>query len=359
METLNHSMPANKRTRGRSQSRSSSRHSSMGSRAPGGGVRMGSASRPRATYAPKAARFRQGSKSLAKAGKRVVKQLTQVGVLEKKQKKGTDYNEQALVARCADNIQYKSFVATEASLGNENSSALDLFTLATGTGATQYIGKYINITSLFMRFCIQVPQIDQGTTSATADFKGMGPRKLRIMLVCPKQTAEPAGLLLSTDASLFLDYEGNEYGLSNSTNKPAWEMMSAPINKRKWIVFKDKQVLCQPNRIDTYDSNSRPTLKDHNLSGETYYSASWNESHFVKPGGAAQLNVDCSIPINKKVAMDPSTHRPEDLAAAYRFIVISELPGMKQADQKTTNIAAYGLNHVLVSSRSFLQYVDA
>ena len=57
--------------------------------------------------------------------------------------------------------------------------------------------------------------------------------------------------------------------------------------------------------------------------------------------------------------MNSVSHQPEDLNAAYRFIVISEMPGMKQADQKTTNAAPYGSNHVLVSSRSFVQYIDA
>jgi hypothetical protein len=57
--------------------------------------------------------------------------------------------------------------------------------------------------------------------------------------------------------------------------------------------------------------------------------------------------------------MDTSTHRPLNLNVGYRFIVISGIPGMKQADQKTVNAAAYGTNRVFVSSRSFIQYHDA
>lgn len=351
-------MPTQKR--GRTMSRSSSRSRSHSSRSVSMVPRSRSGSRAR-TY--RAVRFRQGSKKIYKAGKRAVNSLVKVGVLEKKQSPGTAYNELALSARCANNIQYKSFIATEASLSTEGSSALDLFTLASGTAANAYIGKYINITSVFMRFCIQVPPIDQGTSSAVNDFKGLGPRKLRIMLVAPKMTSAPAGTTLTTEDSLFLNYSGEEYGLANTTDKPAWEFMSAPVNKKNWIVLKDKHVLVQPNRVDTYGNpsafppNSHPQFYYQNAQANNV--ASWNESHFMKPGGAAQLNVDCSIPINKKVMMNTTTHRPEDLNAAYRFIVISELPGMKQADQQSTNIASYGSNKVLVSARSFLQYIDA
>lgn len=349
-------MPGHKRgrtmSRGRSMSvsRSRSRSSVI-------------ARRPSAPRARKAVRFRQGSSKVYRAGKRAVNSLVKVGVLEKKQSEGTAKNELPLVARCADNLQYLSFIATEASISTENANPLDLFTLAAGTAANAYVGKYINVTSLFMRFCIQIPPIDQGTQSATLDFKGLGPRKLRLLLVAPKMTSAPAGTTLTTEDSLFLDYAGLEYGLEHNTDKPAWEFMSAPINKKNWVVLKDRQVVVQPNRVDTFGSplsvpaNSNPQFYYQNA--QAHNVASWNESHFMKSGGAAQFNVDCSIPINKKVLMNSTTHRPEDLNAAYRFIVISEMPGMKQSDQKITNAAPYGSNHVLVSSRSFLQYIDA
>ena len=54
--------------------------------------------------------------------------------------------------------------------------------------------------------------------------------------------------------------------------------------------------------------------------------------------------------------------RAEDFspsAVATRLLFISGIPGMKQADQKTVNAAAYGTNRVFVSSRSFIQYHDA
>lgn len=330
----------------------------------GASRRSMSRSRSRSRRPAKAVRFRQGSARIARAGRKAVNSLVKVGVLEKKQSEGTHYDEQALAARCTNNIQYRSYIATDSSIASENSSALDLFTLASGTAANAYVGKYINVTSLFMRFCIQVPPIDQGTASAVDDFKGLGPRKLRIMLVAPKMTSAPAGTTLTTDDSLFLDYGGLEYGLANTTDKPAWEIMSAPINKKNWIVLKDKSILVSPNRVDTYGSpstwpaGSYPQFATYGGANHPE-TASWNESHYMKPGGAAQLNIDCSIPINKKVLMNSTTHRPEDLNAAYRFIVISELPGMKQSDQKATNTASYGLNHVLVSARSFLQYIDA
>jgi hypothetical protein len=247
-----------------------------------------------------------------------------------------------------------------ASSGSEHANAQDNITFGgQGTASNQYVGRYINVKSLFMRYCIQVPMIDEGVTSATANFKGMTERHLRVILVAPRETSVPMGVDFTTDASLFLDYDGSEYGLASSTDKPAWELLSAPINRKNWIVVKDRHLMVSPNRIDTYDSNSNPSLRAHNLSGETYYAASWNESHSAKLSGKSELNIDCRLPINKKVEMDTSTHRPLNLNVGYRFIVISGIPGMKQADQKTVNAAAYGTNRVFVSSRSFIQYHDA
>lgn len=308
---------------------------------------------------PRPVRYRQGSVRLNRKAMAVVNNLVKVGVLELKQSQGTPFNEQALVTRCQNNIQYVNFSPVETGYTDESTKVIDLVTLSQGVGSNAYVGKYINVKKAFMRFHISVPMIDEGVTSALNNFKGMTERHLRVMLVAPKLTSQPANTTLTTQDSLFLDYGGEDYGLADSTDKPSWEILQAPINKKNWVVLKDQHYKVSPNRIDTYDSNSRPALKDHNLSGETYYSASWNESHSVKLGGSSELNINCNIPINKKVEMNTTTHRPENLNMGYRFIVISSIPGMKQADQKTTNNAAYGSNRVLVSSRSFLQYHDA
>ena len=317
---------------------------------------------PKNKYKKRPVRFQSaGSQRQNKSDAKVVKSLVRAGVLELKQKKGTSYNEQSLVARCTNNIQYVNFTPALASSGSEHANAQDNITFGgQGTASNQYVGRYINVKSLFMRYCIQVPMIDEGVASSTANFKGMTERHLRVMLVAPRETSVPMGVDFTTDASLFLDYDGSEYGLAAATDKPAWEMLSAPINRKNWIVLKDRHLTVSPNRIDTFDSGGNaPQLRGHNLSGETYYSASWNESHSAKLSGKSEINIDCRLPINKKVEMDTSTNRPVNLNVGYRFIVISGIPGMKQSDQKTVNAAAYGTHRVIVSSRSFIQYHDA
>ena len=320
-------------------------------------VRYGTRKGGARAYA-KPARFRQGAKT-TKPQKRLLNNLVKSGVLEVKQKEGIAFNEQALTARCSNNIQYINFTPARTNTAStaENAKLLGLTTIAKGTDANQYVGKYIHVKNAFLRFHIMCPPIDEGTTNALENYKGMTHRKLRVLLVAPKLAVTPVQQIPSTDSSLFLDYAGAEYGLVNTLDKPDWEIMAAPINKKNWIVYKDKTITVSPSRVDTYDSNSRPALKDHNLSGETYYSASWNVQHQMKTNGASELNINCSLPVNKKVAM--SSDEPQDMNLAYRFIIISSIPGMKQADTKTTNAAAYGTNRVLVSSRSFIQFVDA
>ena len=317
---------------------------------------------PKNKYKKRPVRFQSaGSQRQNKSDAKVVKSLVRAGVLELKQKQGTSFNEVALLRRCTDNIQYINFTPALASSGSEGAQPQDNITFGgQGTASNQYVGRYINVKSLFMRYCIQVPMIDEGVTSSTANFKGMTERHLRVMLVAPRETSVPMGVDFTTNASLFLDYDGSEYGLADSTNKPAWEILSAPINKKNWIVLKDRHLMVSPNRIDTYDAGGNaPQLRAHNLSGETYYAASWNESHSAKLSGKSEINIDCRLPINKKVEMDTSTNRPLNLNVGYRFIVISAIPGMKQSDQKNVNASSYGTNRVLVSSRSFIQYHDA
>ena len=131
--------------------------------------------------------------------------------------------------------------------------------------------------------------------------------------------------------------------------------MAAPINKKNWIVYKDKTITVSPSRIDTFGtpltfpSSSNPQFA-HTAAGSAEFSASWNESHQMKLNGASELNINCSLPVNKKVLM--SGDEPQDMNLAYRFIVISSIPGMKQSETKVTNNAVYGTNRVLVSARS-------
>jgi len=321
---------------------------------------------PKNKYKKRPVRFQSaGSQRQNKSDVKVVKSLVRAGVLELKQKQGTSFNEKPLVVRCTNNIQYVNFTPALASTGSENANPLDNITFGgQGTASNQYVGRYINVKSLFMRYCIQVPMIDEGTASHLNDFKGMTERHLRVILVAPRETSVPMGVDFTTDGSLFLDYDGSEYGLAAATDKPAWEILSAPINKKNWIVLKDRHMTVSPNRIDTFGApgtfplSSNPAFA-HTAVGGSEFAASWNETHSCKLGGKSELNIDCRLPINKKVEMNTSTNRPINLNVGYRFIVISGIPGMKQSDQKTTNAAVYGTNRVLVSSRSFIQYHDA
>ena len=213
---------------------------------------------PKNKYKKRPVRFQSaGSQKQNKSDAKVVKSLVRAGVLELKQKKGTSFNEKPLTARCTNNIGYVAFTPALASSGSEGANAQDNITFGgQGTASNQYVGRYINVKSLFMRYCIQVPMIDEGITSATANFKGMTERHLRVILVAPRETSVPMGVDFTTNGSLFLDYDGSEYGLADSTDKPAWEMLSAPINRKNWIVLKDRHLTVSPNRIDTYGGGS-------------------------------------------------------------------------------------------------------
>ena len=302
-------------------------------------------------------RVQQSSKKFNNSVK-IANSLVTAGVLEKMQSEGLRKNEEYLQTRCDNMLQYLNFNLSSVNVGTENSQTLSLLQLAVGNQADQYRGKYINVQKIFLRFNIQM----RDNMQALADLR-YGPlsktaRRMRMLIVAPKSQLTPNGPLnLTTEDSLFLNYLGEEYGLADAAQVPQvlpFEYMSAPINKKNWLVLKDSTYkLNFEQNFNVWNSAAPGTAVPYGPTNG--YPQQDHRLH----GGNSHLTVDHTIPIFKKVKMDGTTFRPEDLNMSYRCIFITDMPSLNKAQQQGVNQNAVGLSLVSVSCRSFVQYIDA
>lgn len=315
-----------------------------------------------------ARRVQQSSKKFEKSVK-IANSLVTAGILEKMQSEGERKNEEYLQTRCDNMLQYLSFNLSSVNVGTENAQTLSLLQLAVGNQADQYRGKYINVQKIFLRFNIQM----RDNIQALADNR-YGPlaktaRRLRMLIVAPKSQLTPNGPLnLTTEDSLFLNYLGEEYGLEDAAQTPQllpFEYMSAPINKKNWLVLKDHTYkLNFEQNFNVWAGNAGPppvpgTAIPYGLIQGNGAATGYPQQDHRLGGGHSHLTVDHTIPIMKKVKMDGTTFRPEDLNMSYRCIFITDMPSLNKAQQQSINSNAIGLSLVSVSCRSFVQYIDA
>lgn len=291
-----------------------------------------------------------------KTQNKVINPLIRAGILEKKQAKGIDFNEEFLSARCTDNIQYKAFNLSDVQVGNENASLLGIGDLAQGLLADNYTGKYIHVDSFHLRFNIQLFDENSPLPDLRLGVLSKSPRRVRMLVVAPKLANAPAATTpQTTDDTLFLDYLGKEYGLDTAGNKYPFEYMSAPVNKKNWVVIKDH----------TFKMNFENVMSAYNGSVPGT-AVSWGAGQVGFPvmnsslgGGVSHKLIDIKLPVHKKVCMDSTVFTPQDLLTQYRVIFISDMPSLSKISNQTVNGSPQGLNRLAVSARSFIQYVDA
>lgn len=117
---------------------------------------------------------------------------------------------------------------------------LDLFTFAQGDANDQRTGNYMYIKKAHMKFEIQMlPEIGLTPTqlNSTLDF--------RLMIVKANRKYNELGNSPDAGLSLFLTTQNDEFGY-DSVAAQAFPYMAQPINKRKWLVYRDQKFTLSP-----------------------------------------------------------------------------------------------------------------
>jgi len=175
---------------------------------------------------------------------------------------------------------------------------LNLFTFNQGTAGTERVGDYMYLKHSFLKLEIQaLPYIVDGSTS---DPYINSPVRCRLMVVKANRKNNKFGQSPSPGQSLFIGTENEEFGF-NETNKSINLLMKQPINKRKWIVYKDTSFTLTPNAI-----------------GEIGTSLT---NAYSPSGGKHVYRCNQKLPVYKKTHFDNDTSLPNDIDSQW-FIIL-------------------------------------
>lgn len=127
---------------------------------------------------------------------------------------------------------------------NWDASANNLggITIAEGTGSNQRIGNYVYLKKTHLNF-----QVD-----ALMSTENQPVLQFRLIVAKSRQATQPAGTTSYPQNTLFIDSIGTEQGHSSTGNTAmnTFEVMNNPLNKRDWVVLKDRRFfLAQPVNI--------------------------------------------------------------------------------------------------------------
>lgn len=179
----------------------------------------------------------------------------------------------------------------------EFTTPLELFTFAQGTNGDQRVGEYMYIKQGYLK--MEVTALPYVVDGGTTDPYINSPVRCRLMIVKANRKNNKFGQSPSPDASLFIDTQNGQFGY-NETGGSINLLMKQPINKRKWIVYKDKSFTLTPSAI-----------------GEIGTSL----TNAYAPGGKHSYKCVQKLPVHKKTHFEDVNNTPDDLDTQW-FIIL-------------------------------------
>ena len=131
-------------------------------------------------------------------------------------------------------ISYQFFNSSVALANNPEFNPMGLFKFQQGDGNDQRIGNYMYVRGSTINCEIQM----MPTTSASDTSSLLPQTDFRVLCVKANRKFDNLGKSPNPADSLFLTTFNNTFGYSSATPS-TYEYMSQPVNKRKWLVYKD------------------------------------------------------------------------------------------------------------------------
>jgi len=174
---------------------------------------------------------------------------------------------------------------------------LNLFNFPQGTSGTERVGEYMYLKHSYLKLEVQaLPYIVDG--SVTDPYLN-SPVRCRLMVVKANRKNNKFGQSPSPGNSLFIGTENEEFGF-NETGQSVNLLMKQPINKRKFIVYKDTSFTLTPSAI-----------------GEVGTSL----TNAYAPGGKQTYRCNVKLPIYKKTHFELEGDLPNDVDTQW-FIIL-------------------------------------
>lgn len=171
----------------------------------------------------------------------------------------------------------------------EYTTPLNLFQFVKGDANDERIGNYMYLKKSHLKFNIQCLPID--TTSASGlDISLNTPIDCRLMVVKANRKLNKLNKSPDPGGSLFIDTQNGEFGY-DETSGSINLLMSQPINKRKWLVYKDYKFTLAPPTMSL-------TSENHNLWAPTRHPSKFQRS--------------LDLPLYKKTHFEDASNTPDD-----------------------------------------------
>lgn len=192
------------------------------------------------------------------------------------------------------------FLNTGASIATQHpefGTPLNLFQFPQGTNGDQRVGEYMYVRHTHLK--MEVSCLPSNPVPTSLDPYLNAPVRCRLMVVKANRKNNRYGKSPSPGASLFIDTQNGGFGYNETTGSINL-LMKQPINKRKWIVYKDTSFTLTPVAIQ---SNAQ--------GGQVY-----------NPGrGRACYRTSMKLPVYKKTHFDNSTNTPDDIDTQWLIIL--------------------------------------
>jgi hypothetical protein len=228
----------------------------------------------------------------------------------------------------AQPISYHLFNTGAAIASIPNFVPMNLYQFPQGDGSTERNGNYLYIKKTHLKMEIQMLP-----TSVAAPLQTLNSvTEFRLMVVKANRKFNKLGSSPSPANSLFLNTQNDQFGI-NDTGSTTFINMQQPINKRKWLVYKDMRFTLSPPSKEAIDSSPE----------EWAFNAA-NNKYPVKKF------ISLDLPIYKKCHFETDQDVPDNIDTQW-MIVIQAV----RSNYCTASVAAprdYRLNMCATTSAS-------
>lgn len=181
---------------------------------------------------------------------------------------------------------------------SEFTTPLTLFNFPKGNDGDQRNGEYMYVKHSHLK--MEISCIPSVQTASTLDAALNSPVRCRLMIVKANRKNNKYGQSPVPKDSLFIDTQNGQFGYGETTGSINL-LMKQPINKRKWIVYKDTSFTLTPVVVETVDGT---------------------RSDYIAPGrGRSSYRCNFKLPVYKKTHFDDSTDNPDDIDTQW-FIIL-------------------------------------
>jgi len=188
--------------------------------------------------------------------------------------------------------------STIAGLHPEFAIPLNLFKFKQGTDGDQRVGEYMYLKHCYLKMEVQCPPIDVDPSTSPGAYSN-APLRCRLMVVKANRKNNKYGQSPAPASSLFIDTQNGQFGYDETTGSINL-LMKQPINKRKWLVYKDTSFTLTP-----------PLVTDFAETLPVY-----------APGrGRSTYRCNVKLPIYKKTHFDDGTDTPDDVDTQWMIIL--------------------------------------